>query len=142
VPGPLYFPSILEILLDRGYHPFDSRRKAQNSSYPINNCGEFDTPHQSEEIVRRRIVQKVGILHWSDWQGLALGKPDMFPLTRCASLRPHTAKDLVSNLLVRDAKRRQTISRAMGHDWITQDLPSLMKVYNKRVEPGTKVCDS
>ncbi|CAG8653402.1 10462_t:CDS:10, partial [Acaulospora colombiana] len=115
VPWPFYLFSSSQGVLFRGYHPFDSRRKAQISSYPINNCGEPDTPHQSEEIVRRRIVQKVGILHWSDWQGLSLGK------------------DLVSKLLVRDAKHRQTVGAAMDHDWIRQDLPSLMKAYNKLV---------
>ncbi|PVF94494.1 kinase-like protein [Serendipita vermifera] len=110
---------IIFIML-QGYHPFDSRRKAQISSYPLNNCGELDTTHQSEEIVRRRIVQKLGILHWSDWQRLSL------------------AKDFVSNLLVRDAKHRQTVGAAMSHDWIRQDLPSLMKAYNKLVASEVK----
>lgn len=64
---------LLVFIMLQGFHPFDPIGRSKESRYPYNNVGELDTPAHSEEVVRRRIVQKEKVFKAEDWVELALG---------------------------------------------------------------------
>lgn len=59
----------------------------------------------------------------------------------CASVHPmltisHTinlAKDLVTNLLIPDPKKRATVYAALKSSWITSDFVDLERAYRERI---------
>jgi len=107
---------IIFIML-QGFHPFDSRHETtQQSQYPVDNLGRHIAPAHSEELVRRRIVQKRVSFGYEDWNDLPL------------------ASDLISTLLIRDPAERETVPGALRHEWIKKDLVSLTKAYRQLIE--------
>lgn len=72
-------------LSNRGVHPFDSRYEGtQQSQYPVDNLGRLVAPAHSEELVRRRIMQKRLSFRYEDWSGLSIGKYHAFPPILCS----------------------------------------------------------
>lgn len=58
----------------RGYHPFDPcRGSMQQSQYPYDNNGKLAAPVHSEDLVQRRIVQKVLGFPKEEWEHMELG---------------------------------------------------------------------
>ncbi|CAG7847614.1 SubName: Full=Related to serine/threonine-protein kinase Chk2 {ECO:0000313/EMBL:CCA68550.1} [Serendipita indica DSM 11827] len=119
---------LLVFIMLQGFHPFDPIGRSKESRYPYNNVGELDTPAHSEEVVRRRIVQKEKVFKAEDWVELALGaNPEDF------------SRDFISALLIRDIQKRAKIRDAMHHPWITRDIASLKAAYLRYVEqPHTR----
>lgn len=84
----------------RGYHPFDSHHQStQGSQYPRDNIGRVIAPACSEELVRRRIVQKKLSFRFHEWRDLLTGKALRpfrddrlpYPTTRFILFRHHAA---------------------------------------------------
>ena len=66
-------------LLHRGFHLFDPHRPSTEASvYPIDNLGQEIVAAHSEELVRRRIVQKRALFSDCDWEGIELGMLNHF----------------------------------------------------------------
>ncbi|KAG8786633.1 hypothetical protein FRC15_011045 [Serendipita sp. 397] len=111
----------------KGFHPFDPCRSAsKRSNYPCNNMGELDTPSHSEELVRRRIVQKETelIFDRDEWNDLSL------------------ARSFISRLLVRDRRKRETVQGTFKHSWIQTEYASLERAYAEFVERGWSIIGS
>lgn len=114
--GDSWSLGVIIFIMLQGFHPFDPRHTStQVSLYPVNNLGQELLAEHSEELVRRRIVQKQALFDPDQWLDLTL------------------ARDLISKLLVQDIKARQTARESLEHSWIKVDETSLSKAHKKLV---------